>query len=619
MNKNLFKNILIWIAIFLLLTAVINFFTATTSSWDKKENLNFSELMHKVENHDVKIAKLQGPYVNGILKDGTSFSTYIGGYSKIISDLKDYDVEVEILPPDTKMNSFMSIFISWFPMILLIGVWVFFMRQMQKGNKGFGFNKSKPKFASDKGPKVTFDDVAGIDEAKSELTELVEFLRDPARFQRLGGNIPKGCLLVGPPGAGKTMLAKAIAGEASVPFFNISGSDFVEMFVGVGASRVRDLFEQGKKNSPCIIFIDEIDAVGRQRGVGLGGGNDEREQTLNQLLVEMDGFEANEGVIIVAATNRPDVLDKALLRPGRFDRQITVTNPDIKGREKILNVHMKKIKHDEEIDVSSIAKITVGFSGAELANLVNEAAILAARRNKKKASWKEFDDALDKMRMGHARHNAVFTEEQRTSTAYHEAGHAIVGIFLSQAEPIYKGTIVPRGSALGFVAFAPETDIYTKRKDQMLASISVAMGGRIAEELIFGADKISTGAGGGPGSDFHSAKQIAKSMVMYYGMSDKIGPVHHDSGNEYSPADRSELTSQMIDQEIKFILEERYKIAKEILTKHIDKLHLLAKALKEHETLTGKEMTNIIHGKERSSTEEIKIEYYDLKKKKKSK
>lgn len=485
-------------------------------------------------------------------------------------------------------------------MLLLIGVWVFFMKQMHGGGtKGFGFGKSKAKLMSDKGAKVTFLDVAGIDEAKEELVEIVDFLRDPAKFQKLGGKIPKGCLLIGSPGTGKTLLAKAIAGEANVPFFSISGSDFVEMFVGVGASRVRDMFEQGKRHAPCIIFIDEIDAVGRHRGIGLGGGNDEREQTLNQMLVEMDGFEANEGVVIVAATNRPDVLDPALLRPGRFDRQITISNPDIKGREQILTVHLKKIKHDEKVNPRILARGTPGFSGAELANLVNEGALLAARRNKKVVDMTDLEEAKDKVMMGIERKSMVMTDEEKTLTAYHEAGHAIVSYYSHASDPIHKATIIPRGRALGMVIRLPETDRVSLRREKAESDIAVAMGGRVAEEIIFGHDKVTSGAS----SDIKMATQMAKAMVTEWGMSVKLGPIFYGSAQDdmyvgrAQNSPRSEMISQLIDQEIKSCIDKGYNIAQKVLTDHLDQLHTLANALLDKETLTGDQIRLILSGR----------------------
>jgi cell division protease FtsH len=598
--NNMGKNFLIWAAIFM--TFIFAFNALQGDVLSDKQNYPISDLLGKISDGSVSNVRIQGRNLEGTLSDGTSFNTYIGDYPDIISKLNDTGVRVEILPPDTRMNSFLSIFISWFPMLLLIGVWVFFMRQMQGGGKGgaMGFGRSKAKLLSDKGPKVTFKDVAGIDEAKDELAEIVDFLRDPGKFQRLGGKIPKGCLLIGPPGTGKTLLAKAIAGEANVPFFSISGSDFVEMFVGVGASRVRDMFEQGKRNAPCIIFIDEIDAVGRSRGIGLGGGNDEREQTLNQLLVEMDGFEANEGVVIIAATNRPDVLDPALLRPGRFDRQITVPNPDIDGREQILRVHIAKVKYSDKVDLRILARGTPGFSGADLANLVNEAALLAARQGKSKVEMMDLESAKDKVMMGAERRSLAMSDDEKKLTAYHEGGHALVGIHMPASDPIHKATIIPRGRALGMVMRLPENDRFSLHRDKMEADIAVAMAGRVAEEIIFGKDKVTSGAS----SDIKMASRMARAMVREWGLSDKIGPVLHVDGSDdlYSSArshkETSEHTSQIIDQEVKRIVEEGYNTAKNILTKHIKQLHLLANALIEHETLSGEQIQNLLAGKE---------------------
>ncbi len=592
------KNFLIWAAIFITLIVTFNILQGDIAG--DGQNLPISDLLGKISDKQVSNVRIQGRTLDGTLNDGSKFVTYIGEYPDIINKLSDSGVKVEVLPPDTKMNNFLSIFISWFPMFLLIGVWVFFMRQMQGGGKGaMGFGRSKAKLLSDKGPKVMFKDVAGIDEAKEELAEIVDFLRDPGKFQRLGGKIPKGCLLIGPPGTGKTMLAKAIAGEANVPFFSISGSDFVEMFVGVGASRVRDMYEQGKRNAPCIIFIDEIDAVGRSRGIGMGGGNDEREQTLNQLLVEMDGFEANEGVVIIAATNRPDVLDPALLRPGRFDRQITVPNPDIDGREQILQVHIAKIKHNENIDLRVLARGTPGFSGAELANMINEAALLAARQGKSKVDMIDLENAKDKVMMGAERRSLAMSDEQKKLTAYHEGGHALVGLHLPASDPIHKATIIPRGRSLGMVMRLPENDRFSMPRDKMEADIAVAMAGRVAEEMIFGREKVTSGAS----SDIKMASKMARAMVREWGLSDKIGPVLHSEGGDdlYNSgryhSENSEYTAQIIDQEVKAIIEQGYNTAKNILTKNIKQLHSLAEALIEHETLSGSQIQDLLAGK----------------------
>jgi cell division protease FtsH len=591
------KNFLIWAAVFI--TLIVTFNMLQTEVLSDGQNLPISDLLEKISEKQVSNVHIQGRTLDGALSDGTKFATYIGDYPDIVNRLSDGGVKVEMLPPDTKMNNFLSIFISWFPMLLLIGVWVFFMRQMQGGGKGaMGFGRSKAKLLSDKGPKVTFKDVAGIDEAKEELAEIVDFLRDPGKFQRLGGKIPKGCLLIGPPGTGKTMLAKAIAGEANVPFFSISGSDFVEMFVGVGASRVRDMFEQGKRNAPCIIFIDEIDAVGRSRGIGLGGGNDEREQTLNQLLVEMDGFEANEGVVIIAATNRPDVLDPALLRPGRFDRQITVSNPDMEGRAQILQVHIAKIKHSDKVDLRILARGTPGFSGAELANMINEAALLAARRGKTKVDMSDLEDAKDKVMMGPERRSSVMSDDEKKLTAYHEAGHALVGIYIPASDPIHKATIIPRGRALGMVMRLPEGDRFSLHRDQMLATLAMAMGGRVAEEIIFGYDKVTSGAA----SDIQQVSRLARYMVKEWGLSEKAGAILYSNSDDLYSSGRhhkeySEHTAQIIDQEVRELVDQGYNTAKNILTKHLKQLHELANALIEHETLSGKQIQDLLAGK----------------------
>ena len=504
-------------------------------------------------------------------------------------------------PEDSDVNPLLHYLLSWFPMLLLIGVWVFFMRQMQAGGgRAMGFGKSRARMLTEKQGRVTFDDVAGIDEAKGELQEIVEFLKDPQKFQRLGGKIPKGVLLVGPPGTGKTLLARAIAGEANVPFFTISGSDFVEMFVGVGASRVRDMFEQGKKNAPCIIFIDEIDAVGRHRGAGLGGGNDEREQTLNQMLVEMDGFESNEGVILIAATNRPDVLDPALLRPGRFDRQVVVPNPDVNGREKILRVHMRKVPLASDVDPKVIARGTPGFSGADLANLVNEAALLAARIGKRVVAMAEFEHAKDKVMMGTERRSLVMSEAEKRMTAYHEGGHALCAMHEPECDPVHKATIIPRGRALGLVMSLPEGDRYSKSKSKLLAELTMAMGGRAAEEIIFGPDKVSNGAAG----DIKMATDQARRMITEWGMSDKLGMIAYGDNSQevflgHSVTQNknvSEATAREIDGEIKDIIDRAYAKAKRILTENIEELHRLARGLLEHETLSGDEIRTVLRG-----------------------
>lgn len=602
--KNFNKQILVWIAIFTLIITTFNFLQSDGFSGGNNV-LAFSDFLHKVEAKEVNNVKVEGRTIEGTLSDGTKFITYSGEYPGLIDKLNDNNVYISITPPNTRMNSLFSILISWFPMLLLIGVWVFFMKQMQGGGKGLGFGKSKAKLLNDKGPKITFQNVAGVDEAKEELAEIVDFLRNPNKFQKLGGQIPKGCLLIGPPGTGKTLLAKAIAGEANVPFFSISGSDFVEMFVGVGASRVRDMFEQGKRNAPCIIFIDEIDAVGRHRGIGLGGGNDEREQTLNQMLVEMDGFSSNEGVIIIAATNRPDVLDPALLRPGRFDRQITVSNPDLRGREQILKVHLKKIKYADNVDVRIIARGTPGFSGAQLQNLVNESALIAARNGKKVVDMHDMEYAKDKVMMGVERLSHVMTEEEKKLTAYHEGGHALVGLYFPASDPIHKATIIPRGRALGMVMRLPENDRNSITLEQMKSHIAVAMAGRVAEELIFGRNKVTSGAS----SDIRMATNMAKSMVTEWGLSEEVGPIYHGTSSEdrYVGSEgekfRSEKLSDTIDKEIKKIIDEGYNLAKKILTENVEELHILAKALIEYETLSGKQIKNLLAGNDLNSEE----------------
>jgi cell division protease FtsH len=596
------RNFFIIALIFLLLVAGFNVLQSDELS-GKSQEINFSDFLTYVEEKQVAEVRFDSKTISGRLKDGSSFFTYGIHYPDLLPTLRESGANIQVVPGDSKMNTFLSIFISWFPMILLAGVWIFFMRQMQiGGGKAMGFGKSKAKLLSENN-KYTFKDVAGIDEAKEELIEIVDFLRDPSKFQRLGGKIPKGCLLVGPPGTGKTLLAKAIAGEANVPFFSISGSDFVEMFVGVGASRVRDMFEQGKRNAPCIIFIDEIDAVGRQRGAGVGGGNDEREQTLNQMLVEMDGFESNEGVIIIAATNRPDVLDQALLRPGRFDRQITVSNPDIDGREKILKVHLEKIKYSPGIDPRIIARGTPGFSGADLANLVNEAALLAARKNKKIVEMQDMEDAKDKVMMGPERRSMVMGEEEKRITAYHEAGHALVSVHLVDADPIHKATIIPRGSALGMVMRLPEKDRISVTRAQMKAQIAVAMGGRIVEELIFGYDKVTSGAS----SDIKAATSYARAMVIHYGLSDAIGTVYHGPSNHGMQQEISEDTAKVIDSEVKKLVDEGCSTAKKICTNHADQLELIAQALLEKETLTGAQINELIGFDGHSSPVETKV------------
>ncbi len=598
---NFSRNAALWIIVILLLFALFNLFQGSAMR-GAQEELKYSEFVTKAEKGEVGEVTIQGQQITGEYADGRSFQTTVPEQTDVAAMLLAAGVEINVSLAE-EVNPLLSILISWFPMLLLIGVWIFFMRQMQSGGgKAMGFGKSRARLLTEKVGRVTFDDVAGIDEAKLELEEIVEYLRDPQKFQRLGGKIPKGCLLIGPPGTGKTLLARAIAGEANVPFFTISGSDFVEMFVGVGASRVRDMFEQGKKNAPCIIFIDEIDAVGRHRGAGLGGGNDEREQTLNQLLVEMDGFEANEGVILLAATNRPDVLDPALLRPGRFDRQVVVPNPDILGREKILKVHMRKVPLAPDVDARVIARGTPGFSGADLANLVNEAALLAARTGKRVVTMADFENAKDKVLMGSERRSMVMTEEEKELTAYHEAGHALVGLFVPGNDPLHKVTIIPRGRALGVTMNLPERDRYGYKKSELEAKLAMMFGGRVAEELIYGPENITTGAG----NDIQQATNLARAMVTEYGMSEKLGPLRYNDNQEeiflgHSVArtqNVSGATAKIIDEEIRRIVEEAEALARKVLTEEMDSLHKVAKALLEYETLNGKEVEALLKGEE---------------------
>jgi cell division protease FtsH len=594
------RNLAIWAAVALILFALFNMMGGQSEAPGKRE-ITFSQFVAEVDSGAVSDVIISGDTITGRYSSGGNFSTYAPPNDpNLVSRLQNRGVNITVRP-ESSGPTLLGVLISWFPMLLLIGVWVFFMRQMQGGaGRAMGFGKSKAKMLTEAHGRVTFEDVAGIDEAKDDLQEIVEFLKDPAKFQRLGGRIPKGALLVGPPGTGKTLLARAIAGEANVPFFTISGSDFVEMFVGVGASRVRDMFEQAKQNAPCIIFIDEIDAVGRHRGAGLGGGNDEREQTLNQLLVEMDGFEANESIILIAATNRPDVLDPALLRPGRFDRQVVVPNPDIIGREKILKVHMKKTPLASDVDARVIARGTPGFSGADLANLVNEAALLAARRGKRLVSMSEFEDAKDKVMMGAERRSMVMTEEEKKLTAYHEGGHALVAMNLEASDPIHKATIIPRGRALGMVMRLPERDLVSVTRARLKADLAVAMGGRIAEELIFGHEKVTSGAS----SDIQMATNMAKAMVTRYGMSEDLGPLAYAEneqevflGHSVSRTQNmSEETQRRIDSEVRRLVEEGYETAKKILTEKMEHLHLIAKGLLEYETLSGDEIAGLLRG-----------------------
>jgi|TARA_A100001037_G_C15135577_1_gene630956 cell division protease FtsH len=596
-----FKNLAMWLIIVILTIGLYNMFKNPQNlNVNKSEKIIFSKFLDEVDNGRVVEVQIQGNNIKGVMANGETFTTYSANYPNLVEKLSDKGVSISAVPIEDKMPSLLGVLLSWFPMLLLIAVWIFFMRQMQGGKGGaMGFGRSKAKMMNEVKGKVTFNDVAGVEEAKEEVEEVVEFLRDPKKFSRLGGKIPRGCLLVGPPGTGKTLLARAIAGEAGVPFFTISGSDFVEMFVGVGASRVRDMFEQGKKHSPCIIFIDEIDAVGRSRGAGLGGGNDEREQTLNQLLVEMDGFDTNEGVIIIAATNRPDVLDPALLRPGRFDRQVVVSNPDIIGREKILKVHAKKISMSPDVNLRTVARGTPGFSGADLANLVNEAALLAARKNRRIVTAQEFEEAKDKVMMGAERRSMVMTEEEKKLTAYHEAGHAIVTLNEKAAYPIHKATIIPRGRALGMVMQLPERDEVSQTREQLHAQMAIAMGGRVAEEIIFGDDKVTTGAS----SDIEQATKRARAMVMRAGLSKELGPILYGENEEEVFLGRSvarqqnmsEETARKVDSEIKRFVDMGYERAKKILNEKIDDLHKLAKALLVYETLTGNEIEDLIN------------------------
>ncbi|MGB3810744.1 MAG: ATP-dependent zinc metalloprotease FtsH [Parvibaculum sp.] len=595
-----FKNFALWVIIALLLVALFNLFQSPVQQAASTE-INFSRLLSEVDGGNVRDVTIAGETITGHYADGRAFRTYAPSDPSLVNRLYDKGVAITAKPSEDGVPSILGVLVSWFPMLLLIGVWVFFMRQMQGGGgKAMGFGKSKAKLLTERHGRVTFEDVAGIDEAKDDLEEIVEFLRDPAKFQRLGGRIPKGVLLVGPPGTGKTLLARAIAGEANVPFFTISGSDFVEMFVGVGASRVRDMFEQAKKNAPCIIFIDEIDAVGRHRGAGLGGGNDEREQTLNQLLVEMDGFEPNEGIILIAATNRPDVLDPALLRPGRFDRQVVVPNPDVVGREKILKVHMKKVPMSPDVEPRTLARGTPGFSGADLANLVNEAALLAARRGKRLVTMSEFESAKDKVMMGAERRSMVMTEEEKRLTAYHEGGHALVALKMPASDPVHKATIIPRGRALGMVMRLPERDQLSVTREKLQADLAVAMGGRIAEEVIFGHNKVTSGAS----SDISMATNMAKAMVTRWGMSDKLGPLSYHQNEEEvflghsvsRQQNMSEETQRLIDGEVRRIVEEGYATAKKIITDDLEDLHIIAKGLLEYETLSGEEIKGLLRG-----------------------
>jgi cell division protease FtsH len=600
MNANL-RNFALWVIIVLLLLALFTVFQ-NPGQRSVSQDISFSQLLNDVDQGRVRDVVIQGPEIHGTYTDGRGFNTYAPNDPTLVQRLYGKGVTITARPLSDNLPWFVALLLNWLPFIALILVWVFLSRQMQgAGGKALGFGKSRAKLLTEAHGRVTFEDVAGVDEAKQDLQEIVEFLRDPGKFQRLGGRIPRGVLLVGPPGTGKTLIARAVAGEANVPFFTISGSDFVEMFVGVGASRVRDMFEQAKKNAPCIIFIDEIDAVGRHRGAGLGGGNDEREQTLNQLLVEMDGFEANEGIILIAATNRPDVLDPALLRPGRFDRQVVVPNPDIVGREQILKVHVRKVPLAPDVNLKTTARGTPGFSGADLANLVNEAALMAARRNKRMVTQQEFEDAKDKVMMGPERRSMVMTEEEKKLTAYHEAGHAIVGLNVPSHDPLHKVTIIPRGRALGLTMSLPERDRLSHSREWCVSKLAMMFGGREAEILTFGPDKVTNGATG----DIQQATQLARSMVMQWGMSDKLGRVRYQ-GNEQEvflghsvtqTVNLSEETAELIDSEIRSLIEDGETTARHILAEKREDFETLAQALLEFETLTGEEVKDLLAGR----------------------
>ncbi|WP_420394074.1 ATP-dependent zinc metalloprotease FtsH [Acuticoccus sp.] len=599
--NNHFRNFALWVVIALLLIALFQLFQNPGQRANTAE-ISFSQFLSEVREGNVRNVTIQEREITGQYDSGGRFSTYAPANANYIDTLDSQGVTIRAEPPNDGI-SLWGILATWFPMLLILGIWLFLMRQMQGGGAGkaMGFGKSKAKLLNEAHGRVLFEDVAGVDEAKEDLQEIVDFLKDPSRFQKLGGKIPRGVLLVGPPGTGKTLLARAIAGEANVPFFSISGSDFVEMFVGVGASRVRDMFEQAKKNAPCIIFIDEIDAVGRHRGAGLGGGNDEREQTLNQLLVEMDGFEANEGIILIAATNRPDVLDPALLRPGRFDRQIVVPNPDLVGREKILKVHVRKVPLAPDVNLKTLARGTPGFAGADLANLVNEAALLAARRNKRLVTHQEFEDAKDKVMMGAERRTLVMTEDEKKLTAYHEAGHALVALHMPASDPIHKATIIPRGRALGMVMRLPERDQISLTRAKCKADLAVAMGGRVAEELIFGHEKVTSGAS----ADIKMATKLSRAMATQFGMSDELGPLLYGENEEevflgHSVArsqNVSEKTMETVDREVKRFVHDGYETAMAVIKTHLDDLHTIAKGLLEYETLTGDEIRNLLKGK----------------------
>ncbi len=595
------KNIILWVVIAVVLMSVFNNFGPRKFT---DNSMSYSQFIESVKFGQVQQVEINENKIKGKMQNGEVFSTYAPNDPHLVDDLLEHGVEIKARPPE-EQSLLMQIFISWFPMLLLIGIWIFFMRQMQGGGAGgrgaMTFGKSKARLLEEDQIKVTFDDVAGVEEAKEEVEEMVDFLKDPAKYQKLGGKIPRGALMVGPPGTGKTLLARAIAGEAKVPFFTISGSDFVEMFVGVGASRVRDMFEQAKKHAPCIIFIDEIDAVGRQRGAGLGGGHDEREQTLNQLLVEMDGFEGNEGIIVIAATNRPDVLDKALLRPGRFDRQVTVGLPDIKGREQILKVHMKKVPAADDVIIKYIAQGTPGFSGADLANLVNEAALFAARSSKRLVSMVDLEKAKDKLIMGTEKRSMVMSDEEKKLTAYHEAGHAIVGRIVPSHDPVYKVSIMPRGRALGVTMFLPERDQYSASKEKLDSMISSLYGGRIAEQMVFGWENVTTGAQ----NDIERATEMARSMVTKWGLSERLGPLAYseEEGEVFlgrsvtQHKSVSEETAHTIDEEIRSVIDRNYERAEKILKENEDILHAMAAALMKYETIDKYQLDDLMDRK----------------------
>ncbi|MEE9344183.1 MAG: ATP-dependent zinc metalloprotease FtsH [Methylococcales bacterium] len=593
---------ILWVVIFIALASVFNNFG---SQGTESQTIPYSQFIAAVKSGEVETVFIEDNSINGKYKSGADFISYSPNDSHMVDDLLNNGVEILARAPEEE-SLLLGIFISWFPILLLIGVWIFFMRQMQGGGAGgrgaMSFGKSKARLLEEDQIKATLDDVAGVEEAKEEVGEIVDFLKDPSKFQKVGGKIPRGVLMVGPPGTGKTLLARAIAGEAKVPFFTISGSDFVEMFVGVGASRVRDMFEQAKKHAPCIIFIDEIDAVGRHRGAGLGGGHDEREQTLNQLLVEMDGFEGNEGVIVIAATNRPDVLDPALLRPGRFDRQVTVGLPDVRGREQILNVHLKKVPTDDSVEIKYIARGTPGFSGADLANLINEAALLAARQDKSSVTMEHLEKAKDKILMGSERRSMAMTEDEKKLTAYHEAGHCIVGRIVPEHDPVYKVSIMPRGRALGITMFLPERDQYSASKRKLESQISSLFGGRIAEELIFGVDSVTTGAS----NDIERATDIARNMITKWGLSEHMGPLSYgeDEGEVFlghsvtQTKSISEQTARAIDEEIRLFIDRNYQRAEDILKAKMDILHKMAEALMKYETIDKDQINDLMEGRE---------------------